>query len=36
LDDIRDFIYPEVEIVIDSEEDITSQIVEHYSLSEKD
>jgi hypothetical protein len=36
LDNIRDFIYPEVERVIDSEEDITTQIVEHYSLPEKD
>jgi hypothetical protein len=34
--DIRDFIYPEEERIIDSEEDIISQIVEHYSLPEKD
>jgi len=36
LDNIRDFIYPEVERVIDSEEDITTQIMEYYSLPEKD
>jgi hypothetical protein len=36
LDNIQDFIYLEVERVIDSEEDITTQIVEHYSLPEKD
>jgi hypothetical protein len=36
LDNIRDFIYPEVEKVINLEKDITSQIIEHYSLSEKD
>jgi hypothetical protein len=36
LDNIRDFIYPEVERVIDSEEDITSQIIEHYSEKDQD
>jgi hypothetical protein len=34
LDNIRDFIYPEVERVINSEEDITSQIIKHYSERE--
>jgi hypothetical protein len=34
--DIRDFIYPEEERIIDLEEDIISQFVEHYSLPEKD
>ena len=33
---IRNFIYPEDERVIDLEEDITNQIVEHYSLPEKE
>ena len=36
LDNIRDFIYPEVERVIDSEEDITGQIIEHYSEKDQD
>jgi hypothetical protein len=36
LDNIRDFIYPEAERVIDSEEDITSQIIEHYSEKDQD
>jgi hypothetical protein len=34
--DIRDFIFPEEERVINSEEDITNQIVDYYSLTEKD
>ena len=34
MDNIRDFIYPEVERVINSEEDITSQIIKHYSERE--
>jgi hypothetical protein len=36
LDNIRDFIYLEAERVIDSEEDITSQIIEHYSEKDQD
>jgi hypothetical protein len=36
LIDIKGFIYPGEERIVDSEQEITSQIIAHYSLSDQD